>query len=106
MVIVTKESAVAEVTKDDAGEFIQACQKAYKERVTQVGKKLFDSSTDFVPYTVVMNNSRVLLNSAAALERFKKQPPPPRVLRKKNAGMATKASVGFAIAVLFVGVFI
>jgi hypothetical protein len=105
-VIVTKDSAIAEVTRDDAGEFIEACQKVYKEQVTQVGKKIFDSFADFVPYTVVMNSSRVSLDSAAALDRFKKQPPPPRVLRKKNAGIATNASVGFAIVVLLIGIFI
>lgn len=105
-VLLTKETAVAEVTKEDAGVFIEACQKAYKDRVTQVGKKIFECNSDFVPYTVVTGGSRVKLDSASALERFKKVPPLPRVQRKPNSAIATKASVGFGVIMLLVGIFI
>lgn len=105
-VMLTKESAVAEVTTDDAGEFIEACQKIYKDRLAQVGKKLFECDMNFVPYTVVSGTSRVKLNSESALEQFKKPKPVPRVQRKSNSGIATQASIGFAAVMIIVGIFI
>lgn len=85
---VTPEMAVAEVSKEAAWKFVEACQKAHPGKVCQVGKKLSDCKMEFVPYTVVEGDKKTKLDSKAALEAYKKPPPPLPPVKKAQSDAA------------------
>lgn len=73
--IIAETGCVAEVTREAAGEFIDACFKAYGEdKVYKVGRRLYEADQDFLPYTVLKGPA---LDNPKALQRFKPPPPPP-----------------------------
>lgn len=99
--VVSDKEALFECSREAAGEFIEACQNKYSDKVHQVGKRVTGSDIKFAPYTVVQGQSRTKLNSMSSLKAFKKPPsPPPRPVKKNENGCEHSAGFSFSLILI------